>query len=195
MMQYRPVLITAPDPADQPLTLDMAKTHLRVDHEDDDAYIAMLVGAVIAHADGPSGWLARALAPQAWRQDFDAFAPCMMLSLAPVIAISSLQYFGSDGLLATVDPTDYWVDDPIDAPCVRMISTFTAPILQDQAPRVRVTFSAGYAAGDLPESIKAALLLMVGDLYQRREILSDGQVAESPVYRRLLDPYRRGWIA
>jgi uncharacterized phage protein (predicted DNA packaging) len=42
----------------------------------------------------------------------------------------------------------------------------------------------------VPSPIKAATLLMVGDLYENRESQSDRPFNRNPTYRLLLDPYR-----
>ena len=42
----------------------------------------------------------------------------------------------------------------------------------------------------VPSPIKAATLLMIGDLYENREAQSDRPFNRNPTYRNLLDPYR-----
>lgn len=46
---------------------------------------------------------------------------------------------------------------------------------------------------ELPDSpaVLAAVLLLVGALYENREALTDRPMSESPVFVRLLAPYRR----
>ncbi|ALY72099.1 TPA: head-tail connector protein [Pseudomonas aeruginosa] len=42
----------------------------------------------------------------------------------------------------------------------------------------------------MPAPIKAAVLLLVGDLYENRERMSDRDLSEVPTYAMLLAPYR-----
>src|SRR5690606_21137480 len=67
-----------------------------------DALIEGLVRAATEHFDGWSGILGRCLVEQEWRQDYDAFAPCLPLPLGPVISISSVTVDGS-----VIDSSDY----------------------------------------------------------------------------------------
>ena len=100
-----PVLIAPPD--DLPASLDLAKLHLRVDHDDDDVLISSLISAAVDHLDGWTGVLGRCLVEQVWRQDFDALAPCLPLQLGPVIEIVSVKYVDDRGDVQTLDPDGY----------------------------------------------------------------------------------------
>ncbi|HBN8983673.1 head-tail connector protein [Pseudomonas aeruginosa] len=42
----------------------------------------------------------------------------------------------------------------------------------------------------MPAPVKAAVLLLVGDLYENRERMSDRDLSEVPTYAMLLAPYR-----
>ena len=74
------------------LTLEEAKLHLRVDHDDDDDLIEALVAAVTARLDGRDGILGRCLRAQTWElvlsasltpTDRSSF-PCRRPSKSPV---------------------------------------------------------------------------------------------------------------
>lgn len=59
-----PTLVTAPT---QPVvSLFDLRAYLRVDHDDDDALIAALERAAVAHLDGWTGVLGRCIMPQTW---------------------------------------------------------------------------------------------------------------------------------
>ena len=108
-MKYRPVLVTAP--AEDPVTLEEVKAHLRVIERDengaalpneDDALITALIKAAVTHLDGWTGVLGRCLVDQTWRLVYDAFTQCMRLPIGPVSAIVSVKWRNADGQLATV---------------------------------------------------------------------------------------------
>ncbi|HCF5180764.1 TPA: head-tail connector protein [Pseudomonas aeruginosa] len=42
----------------------------------------------------------------------------------------------------------------------------------------------------IPSPVKAAVLLLVGDLYENRERMTDRDLSEVPTYAMLLAPYR-----
>jgi len=63
-----PVLVTPP--ADPVVSLSDLKDHLRIDADDENDLIKALEQAAVAHLDGWSGILGRAIMPQEWSQDF-----------------------------------------------------------------------------------------------------------------------------
>lgn len=149
---YRPVLITAP--TIKPITLTEAKAWADITYTDKDTVITMQIAAETAHLDGWSGILARCLCEQTWRQDYDLFARCLRIPLAPVISITSVKYDDSEDVERTVAAEDYdlLVDDL--GPYVKFLDTYAFPSLADERPAVRVTYLAGY--GDIAGSPKTS---------------------------------------
>jgi len=68
------VVVVTP-PAATPISLDQAKHHLRVDHDDDNEQITMIIAAATATFDGPAATLGRSLMKQTLAMKLDAF-PC-----------------------------------------------------------------------------------------------------------------------
>lgn len=192
---YRPVLVTAP--AIHPVTQAEAKLHCRVDGTAENALIDGLIAAAVSHLDGWSGIMGRCLEEQEWRQDFDCFAQILRLPLDPVIEISSVTYRNTAGQLATVDSDDYRLLTDALGPHVRFNDDFDYPGDLNQAAAVSVEFVAGWeatgspATSTLPGAIKAAILLMVGDLYKNREASVEGTVKANPAVKALLKPHSR----
>lgn len=177
-----PVLIAPPD--DLPASLDLAKLHLRVDHDDDDVLISSLINAAVDHLDGWTGVLGRCLVEQVWRQDFDALAPCLPLQLGPVIEIVSVKYVDDRGDVQTLDPDGYrlrsdaggrWRLDLTSWPSSRTAS---------------VTYKAGFNV--VPPAITTAILMLVAHWYANREAAAAGDLATVPMaVDALVVPYRR----
>jgi uncharacterized phiE125 gp8 family phage protein len=184
-----PVLITAPTvPA---VSLDDAKRHLRVDHDDDDGLIAGLVDSAAGNLDSASpGWLGRALRPQTWELRLDAF-PCgpIVLPHPPLISVESIKYDDGDGV-----EQDLVVDVGYRVFAGGAWKSRIEPVYGGSWPwarcdheSVRIRYIAGYAPADgdtpdaLPPPIRAAVLLMVGDLYAHRESVAAGGLARIPV--------------
>lgn len=63
------VVVTPPEPI---VSVEQAKRHLRVEHGDDDDYIADLVEVATGWLDGPDGWLGRCLGEQVLETAFPA---------------------------------------------------------------------------------------------------------------------------
>jgi uncharacterized phiE125 gp8 family phage protein len=196
-----PVLVTAPTlPV---VTLEEAKRHLRVDHDDDDALISGMIAAATNHLDpAGNGWLGRALRPQTWEMRLDNF-PCgpIQLPYPPLISVESVKYDDSDGVERTATfGTDYRVFQGGDWKSrLEPVYGGSWPWARCDHETVRVRYTAGYAPADgdtpdaLPATIKAAILLMVGDLYAFRETVATGGPAKVPVSTTvdaLLSPLR-----
>lgn len=208
---YAPVLVTAPSA--QPFTLDELKKHLRVDTESgdeptiEDTMIEAYQKAAIDHIERSCGV---ALEEQTWRIDFDNFGCRMRLPKQPAIAIDSVSYRNVEGQLATVAADDYALMSDSIGPYVRFKDAFSAPNGLYQVGAVSVTWTAGHAitpaveadpetdppveAADsvdtVPPAIKAAILLMVGDLYENREAKVGNDIQENPTVKALLSTYR-----
>lgn len=189
-----PSLITGP--TEPPVSLAEAKAHLRVDFTDDDTLISALVDAATAHIDGYTGILARALVTQTWRQDFCDWPGdrVLRLPLAPVVSVQSVKYFDAANAEITVDAIgNYALLEDARGPYIKFTSDFAAPALYDERDdRIKVTFVAGYGdPSDVPAAIRAAVLLIVGDLYKNRDA---GETSPNAAATALLTPYRRVWL-
>ena len=162
-------------PAAPAVTLAAAKAHLRVEHAEDDGMIEGLIEAAVATIEGPAG-IGIALMTQTWRLSLDGgfMAVPIELPLGPVQAVAAITYVDGDGQEQTLDPALYDLD--ADSRPARIDRTFGAtwPAARRQLSAVKITFTAGY--GDTPTAVpadlRAALLLMVGHLYQNREAVS-----------------------
>lgn len=185
---YKPVRTAAP--AATPVSLDEAKAHLRVDGSDEDALITGLINAATAHLDGWSGVLGRALVTQTWSQTYDAFTNPLRLPM-PAASVTSVTYVDADGVTATVASDQYVLRADALGSLVEPAHGATWPTPRSQSGAVAVVFTCGTAAADVPAAIKAAILLMIGDLYASREAVVTGTiVAENPTVAALIAPYR-----
>lgn len=166
-----PVLIS-PATVD-PVSLSEAKSHLRVDFDDDDILIQSLIDAAVSHIDGPEGTLGQAISAQTWAQEYDGFLGDLVLPIGPVQSVVSVIHEGGAF-------EDY-----------RLLNDGRGAFLRanGSAPSgpVTVTFVTGYS--EVPAAIKAAILLHVGTLYEHRETMVE-TVKPSRAYEALLAPYR-----
>lgn len=186
---YKPVRTVAP--AASPVRLADAKTHLSVDHADEDVLIQAFIDAAVAHLDGWSGVLGRALVTQTWRQTYDAFNDPLRLPM-PAATIVSVTYVNPDGASVTLDAASYGLQADALGSFVEPAHGATWPTPRDQSGAVAVTFTCGEAAESVPAPLKAAILLTVGDLYHNREgVIVGATVAENPTVAALIAPYRR----
>ena len=166
-------------PSAEPITLTEAKQHLRVTHTDDDAMIAIYLQAARQHIDGRDGWLGRAIMTQTWELSLDCFPldGTIRLPFPPLQSVTSVKYDDSIGDEQTLAPDAYSVDAESQPGWVVMnAGGWPATFAGINAARIR--FVAGYGtAAEVPASIKAALLLMLGTLYENRSEVVIGQTA------------------
>lgn len=194
----RPRLVTAP--AVTPISRAEAKAHLRVDYDDEDTLISALIDAATAHLDGFSGILGRCLINQTWEESLPSF-PRRVIDLPFVDASNvAVSYYPADGgevLTLDDDLLDVVPLSSGDVVALSPLADFPRTVRRPDAVTVTATYGFGAAATDVPAPIRAAILLMVGDLYANRETVSTGQAVQIPMSTTvdaLLAPYRRGTL-
>lgn len=152
-----PVLVTAP--TTPVVALADLRAHLRVDHLDDDAVITSLEAAAVAHLDGWTGILGRAIRPQVWRQEFAAGEP-VRLAMPDVTTITVVAFdaAGDEVSVTATLKADYrgpWVD---------VVGAYDT---------LRVTYTCAMTATQLPAA-QIAVKLLVGHWYANREAVTVG---------------------
>lgn len=194
MKRNAPSLITAP--ALEPVTLEEAKAHLRVDGNDEDALIGALITTAVGYLDGWGGILGRALITQTWGETFDGFprGDVLRLRLAPVQSVTFIKYRDSANAEQTLSTTVY------EGPFTDDLGVYVAlrenqvwPSTYERRDAVSVQYVCGYGGQfDVPQQVRQAILLMIGDWYANRETFSFRSAVEMPFSASaLLSPLRR----
>lgn len=179
------------------VTWQEAKAHLRVgDHEKD--YVERLISAAQAWFDGPSGWLGHSFGLQVIEMVGDFTDE--PLPYQPIAEVVSIVYRDTAGVEQTMDDGSY-----------RLL--YSGAIYADAWPStdggpepVAIRVRAGYAprlvtpegggepveVSTVPESVREALLLIVGHWFANRETVVTGTIAsEVPLAAMsLLSPFR-----
>lgn len=156
------------------MTVEQAKAHLRVDHDDDDTLITDLVAAAVDMLDGYAGTLGRALVTQGWRLHLPAFplrtpGRWIDLPLPPLQAVTSIDYTAPDGAVRTVPEGAYEV---LSGPVGRVVlrTGFAWPPTAIGQRAVTVDFTAGYGdPSDVPPAVRQAVKVMIAAWYSDRE--------------------------
>lgn len=176
-MWYPPTVTESP--ASEPISLVEAKAHLRVFHDDDDAYIGALVTAARDHAEKYCG---------AYWAEVEVVANCdnwcdlSWLPVTPVSDVVSIDYIVSDGASATLDSAVY--EFRADARSIVLKPGQVWPAIQAES-RISVTLDVGPEA--IPPAVRHAILLRVEDLYENR---GSGKDSEWSLFDSLLSNYR-----
>jgi uncharacterized phiE125 gp8 family phage protein len=161
-------------PAIEPVTLQEAKDHLRINTTDNDAKINMIIRSAREYVET---FLSRALIEQTWDFYIDSFPidGDIQIPKPPLIAVNSLSYFDPQGVQTLVDPADYYVDNVSEPGWIVRAGGFSWPTTLAAINAVVVRFRGGYVTADsppqpaVPFDIKAAILLTIGAQYEHRE--------------------------
>ena len=175
-------------PAAEPVTLDEAKAHLKVDTSDDDALIASLITAARARAEWHTG---RAMMTQSWTLWLDAWPSggIVEIPLPPLQSVTQVQTYALDDTMSVLDPSLYQVDVASAPARLALKGIFAPPLANLRAiDAVAVEFTAGYGdASAVPQPIKQAILMTIADLCSHR---GDEAALVGPQAQALLAPYR-----
>lgn len=170
----------------EPVTLAEAKAHLRVDHSDDDTYIASLITAAREQAES---YCELVIPVQQFKYDLDCFPASISLPNVPVISIDSIAYI--DGSGASQPLTEYYLSRTPVSASIESAYSESFPVTELGRDKVSVTFTAGFS--DMPETIKHAIKLIIGSLYEQREDHAAGITINSVPWssKALLNTHKR----
>lgn len=191
---HKTVLVTAPTV--EPLTTTEAKTHLNITSSTYDTYIGTLITAARRQIER---YLNRALITQSWKVYYDCWKHELLIpfgnlqvntyAVGPpeVLASPVVKYYNTDGILTTLtESTYYWVVTTSDPGRIIRKYDATYPELQYGRPdAIEIAFTAGYgaAASAIPDDIKHAMKLLIGNYFeQRADIVVADRVDRVPSY-------------
>lgn len=178
------------DAATEPVTLVEAKAHLRVTGIDDDTLIGTLITTARQFVENFTN---RALITQTWEWRLDRFYPwTLIVPMAPLASVTSIQYVDGNGDTQTLALTEYTVDAKSDPARITPAYGKSWPATRYHINAVTITFTAGYGtASAVPSPIKQALLLVLAEMYERREAaIAGAPIIEIPLgVKALLMPY------
>lgn len=170
-------LVTAPSV--EPVTLAEAKAHVRATDTAEDALISALIVAARSFAEDFTG---RAFVTQTWDWALDEF-PLYLAELpkAPLQSVTSVSYIDTNGATQTLGASLYKVDALTDPGRMAPAYGEVWPSTRSEPNAVTVRFVAGYGlAAAVPQPIKQAMLLLVGQQYEHREVTEEGSWSRLP---------------
>jgi uncharacterized phiE125 gp8 family phage protein len=169
------------DAAVEPIDLDTARLHVRVDHTASDARLTSLITAARQWCENHTGV---AFLPQQWDFYLQEWprnpADRIYLPRATVRTVDQFEITLSDETTQTVSSTLYKVDTAGTPGCValRYACIWPSVVLSTlNGIRVRYTCGSWDAPADVPETLKAAMLLLVGHWYEHPEAVTLGAMA------------------
>lgn len=110
------------------------------------------------------------------------------LPMPNLLAVMSIIYVDPSGQPVTMDPSAYDVDTDALPGCVTPAFGTSWPPTRFQPSAVRILYTAGFgaSAADVPQELRAAVLLGVEDLNRNRGAQTDQVLAQNDTIRRLM---------
>jgi uncharacterized phiE125 gp8 family phage protein len=189
--EIKTALVRTVEPTDTPVSLDEVRRDRRIIDRDMDDILLGLIPESVEHAET---FLRRQIMTATYRYSLDRFPgqghvadhgllaglDAIEAPRPPLQSVTSLKYIDGDSVQQTlVEGVDYDVD--ADSEPGRIVPSFgkTWPISRGHVNDVELIFVAGYAsAAVVPPTIKRAVRLMVGHLFEHTEAVIDAPAPE-----------------
>ena len=172
-------------------TTAQAKEFLKVDVSTDDTLIDNLVAAA---TESCQIYTNQYFIDTVVTQYSDNWKEFYSLYKSPVDSITHVKYYDSDDSQQTLASSNYILDDVSKPARIGLAVDATLPDLSDRINAVEVKYTVGYgtASTDVPEGIRTAIILTVGNWYENRQTVITGRTAtELPLSSQyLLDQYK-----
>lgn len=167
------------EPTSEPITLEQAKTNLRVTNNLEDDLITSII---VAARKWVEGFTWRPLMTQTIQANFDKVdvqSVDILINKFPIQSITSVKYINASGTEITMTAgTDYETDLISPIPRIRLTAI---PNMKDTLNAFKIRFVAGYASAQLvPSNYKQAMYLIITSLYDNRNQVSTQNSIELP---------------
>ena len=154
-------------PAIEPVTLDEARNHLKIDSSEDNSLISALITTARQLAEKETK---RAFITQTWEMYLDEVGNEIEIPKPPLQDVTSIKAIAADGTETVVDVTTYYVDKAENSPGrVKLKSGYSWPTHRGFASFIiRLVCGYGDTATDVPEPLRQGILQLIAYLYENR---------------------------
>lgn len=164
-------------PATTVISLEEAKRHVEVTHEEDNEKITDYIEAAQSLLEGKDGLLNRCIVPQTWRLSLDDWPEsedggAFRIPLPPLISVEAIRYVDPDGVEQTLAEEAYRVDTQREPGWVSPVDSWPAVLTTINA--VTVEFVAGYQweeshpTSPYPPKVKQLVREIVASMMENR---------------------------
>ncbi len=190
-----PYVVT--QPSEEPLTLDEAKAHLRVDADDEDDLITAYLTAARSFYEAAI-WRSLITQTLAVRMVEWPYCEYIQLPRPPIQSVTSVVYTDSDGNTSTMSAGDYTVFNNGDHGLLWLgYGNGWPSVTLQPGPSIVITYVVGYGlAAAVPELDKQAIRLILGHFYENREevvAIPGISLAQLPMAVQSIIHMRRAW--
>jgi uncharacterized phiE125 gp8 family phage protein len=160
----------------EPVTLEEAKSHCRIDDNSEDFLITSLIVAAREYCESFQN---RAYITQTWQLWLDSWPAGSVIPIPrpPLQSVVDVKYYDTNDTEHALAAADYFVDNKSD-PGRLILKAWPAGVLRP-TNGVCVEFTAGYGddAEAVPQKVKQAMLLLIGHWYENREAAIAGTIS------------------
>jgi len=197
-------------PTIEPISIEEAKEHLRLDDDIDDIPVLTFIKAARLWAEKYTG---RAFITRTVQQYLDstasildplyegirtgietrAYSNYIELAASPVISVTSINYYNDSDTQSTWATSNYYVDNVNDLGRIYLRDGGTFPTDLRAANGLEINYTAGYGTSrsDIPSDIKLAMLQYMTFAYEHRGEQEGGTPPMPPkILSTLLNPYK-----
>lgn len=173
-----PIEVVTPA-AEDAVSLAEAKAHLVVQHTEDDTLITRLISAATRECSNRLNRQLITATLRLWLDCFPRQADPIELRFPPIQSVEAVQYVDVDGDLQTWDDGLYLVDRISEPARIRPAFGQIWPSTRRQYNAVSIECIAGYGdePADIPQTIRHAVLLLIGHWYLNRESVVVGSIS------------------
>ena len=148
--------------------VSLCKSILRVDFDADDAVLSFYLDAAQAFIERHTR---RYLSPKSLIKHLRGFTSDeVTLPFPPFNSLTSITYRDTDGLTQSLTSANYILETSGAITRVRFYGDL--PDLDEDEPRVSITWSAGYTTGTAPKDLQLAVIRLAGTYYMNPEAVS-----------------------
>lgn len=184
---YRSFEVTTA-PTVEPVSVTDCKNQLRIDTSSDDTLIS---GYITAARETLERLMRRSFNTQTITMKLDGFPSGSIqinLPRPPTVSATSVVYVDENGATQTWSSANYTVDVQANPASISPNYDVDYPNTRTQPNNVTVVYVAGYGAtaADVPEGIRLAIKMLVGNWYENREALVDHHLRDVPLGIKML---------
>lgn len=184
-------------PAVEPVSYEQARDHLNVEHDDDYNVIALCIKAARQLFETATKQI---LVQRTFDYSFDRFYDKIILPRSPVISVTSITYvtLTASPNTQTLASSVYALETGETPSYIYLGYNQSWPTHRGFKNDITVRFVAGYAddidsprdyAQNVPDDIKVAILMIVGELYKNREATTDLVNFRNTLIDSLIEPH------
>lgn len=167
-------------PVTEPITLLDAKAQCRVDIDDDDTLLTSYITAAREWCEAHDWRAYLTQTIELWLTMWPG-GDSIELPRPPLQSVTKIEYYGVDDTKYTLSTSVYGVDAISEPGAVRLKYNQNWPATPLRAYNaICVTYVAGWTTADaVPQTIKQAMLLLIGHWYENRETTVAGTISRA----------------